>query len=323
LRPLAVGEHGPLAAAGSDEQGVYSDPHGGFLAPEALLGPVKRVPLGADPMAAVTPITMTAPRVKIPARVDKNHTTSVTGGIRILRTPETVDAVTQRGELEQIGLEALSAVGLTFASDRVTDGAAPMFDEWLARCYEDAFLDLARTERLFGTGVGEGLGVMKSPCLITVAKETGQAADTIKKENIDKMEARCWDYSRATWVANYDTRPQLKSIVQVVGTGGSGVPYLTCEGDQELLDGRPILFTDIVKTGGDLGDLVLGVWSEYIDGTYMPLTLAASMHVRFIAGETAFRAWSRCDFRPWWTSPLTPRYGSLTVSPFVTLAERA
>jgi HK97 family phage major capsid protein len=323
LKPLAVGHDGPLAAAGSDEQGVYSDPHGGFLAPEALLGPVRRVPPGADPMSATTPLIMPAARVKIPARVDRNHSSSVTGGIVISRTQETVDAVASRGELEQVTFEANSAIGLTFVSDRLTDGAAPMLEEWLARCYEDAFVNMARTERLFGTGTGEGLGVLNSPCLITVAKEAGQAADTIVKANIDNMEARSWDYGRATWVANYNTRPQLKSLVQVVGTGGNAVPYLTCVDGQELLDGRPIYFTDIAKTLGDRGDVVLGVWAEYVDATYKPLELAASMHVRLIQGEVAFRAWTRCDFRPWWRSALTPKNGTLTLSPFVTLAERA
>ena len=312
----------PLAAAGSDEQGEYSDPHGAFLVPDGLLG-VLSVPLGADPMGSVTRVDMPWRRARIAARTDKDHSTTVTGGLNITRTPETVEAVVARGQLEQIYLDAHDGIGLTFATDSVVDGASPLIEEWLAVAYRDAYTDFARTERLFGTGVGEGLGVMNSPALIVVAKEAGQAADTISKENIDSMESRSWDYSRATWIANYNTRSQLKKLVQVVGTAGAAVPYLTCVGDQELLDGRPIFFTDIVKTLGDEGDLILVVWSEYLDAVYKPLELASSMHVRFVQGETAFRAHVRCDFAPWWRVPLSPRYGTLSVSPYVTLEARA
>jgi HK97 family phage major capsid protein len=138
------------------------------------------------------------------------------------------------------------------------------------------------------------------------------------------MEARCWRYSRAAWLANHNTRPQLKSLVQVIGAGGNAVPYFTfsSNGGGETLSGRPIFFTEFAKTLGTVGDLILGVWSEYLEGQYQSEQYAESIHVRFTYAERAFRFYRRNDGMPWWRSALTPKNGD-TLSPFVTLAARA
>jgi HK97 family phage major capsid protein len=71
---------------------------------------------------------------------------------------------------------------------------------------------------LTGTGVGTPLGVLNSPALITVTKESGQAANTILFQNIVKMASRlapvCW--SNAVWLAHPSTLPQLYAIQNVV-----------------------------------------------------------------------------------------------------------
>ena len=69
--------------------------------------------------------------------------------------------------------------------------------------------------------------------------------------------------------------------------------------------------------------MILGVWSEYLDGTYEPVRGVSSVHVRFIEDEKSFKFWTRLDGAPWWNSVLTPRIGVASLSPFVTLAERA
>lgn len=189
--------------------------------------------------------------------------------------------------------------------------------------FGDEFANNAISERLIGNGNGQFLGVLNASCTVSVAKETGQAAATILKENIDNMAARCWRYGQSVWLANHNTRPQLKSLVQVVGTGGNAVPYFQTTADgRETLDGRPIFFTEHCKTLGTVGDLILGNWSQYLEGTYQPLQMAESIHVRFMANERAFRFWKRNCAAPWWKAALTPKNGS-TLSPFVTLATRS
>ena len=164
---------------------------------------------------------------------------------------------------------------------------------------------------------------MNTPALISVAKEAAQPADTIVTENIDNMAARCWRYSSAVWLANHDTRPQLRGLVRVIGTAGSVISYFQNNPQGvETLDGRPIFFTEFAQTLGDLGDIVLGNWSEYLEGTYQTPRQDESIHVRFVALERAFRFYRRNDGQWWWRSALTPKRGA-TLSPAVTLAERA
>lgn len=312
------------ATAGSDEQSGTSDPYGGFMMPIAFSPNILSVQGEADPTAGLTrPLPMDAPMVKINARVDKNHATSVSGGLRVYRHSETTDVDPARMQFEQLSFDAHELIGAAFATESVLTDSPGAFIALISEGFRDEFGAKNLNEKLNGTGVGQFLGIMNSPCKIAVAKETGQKAATIMVENIDNMAARCWRYREAVWLANATTRPQLRGLSRAVGTGGSPVAYFTVAPDgRELLDGRPIHFTEFAEVLGTEGDLVLGNWREFIEGTYQPLQQAESIHVRFLNHERTFKFWLRNAGMPWWRSALTPRKGS-TLSPFVTLATRS
>lgn len=314
----------PKAAVGSDEQGTYSDPYGGYLVPSGIAPGILQVEAEGDPLAALlTNIPMSAPTVKFNARVDKNHSSSVSGGLTVSRRPEAVDGTSSRMKFEQVTLTANEEFGLAYATESVLSDSPESFVAVIAAGFKDEYAAFAMNERINGAGSGERMGFLNSPALIEVAKETSQVAATIVKTNIDKMAARCWRYGRAVWLANHNTRVQLKSLVQVVGTGGAPVPYFQTGADgQGTLDGRPIFFSEFAKTLGTVGDLILVVPSEYLEGMYQSPQYAESIHVRFVSGERAFRFFRRTDGRPWWTSALTPKNGD-TLSPIVALATRA
>lgn len=320
----ALSPSGPQATQGSDEAGTYSDPAGNFLVPHGVAPGILMIRPEDDPIQKfITSVEMSAPTVSFNARVDKNHSTSVSGGFTVTRHPETVDGTPSRTSFEQVVLTANEEFGLAFATERIIHDSPQSFVAIIAAGFTDEFVSNAISERLNGTGNGERLGVLNSPAKIAVAKEGGQGAGTIKKENIDKMMARCWKPSRAIWLANHNTRPQLRSLVQVIGTGGNSVSYFTNNpGGAEFLDGRPIFFTEYCKTVGTEGDLMLVVWSEYLEGTFQSTQYAESIHVRFAAAERCFRFYRRNDGQPWWRSVLTPKNGD-TLSPIVTLATRA
>lgn len=314
------------ATQGSDEQQVGSDPYGGYLIPVGVAPGILTVTPESDPVASlVRNVPMTAPIVAFNARVDKDHSTSVSGGLTVARKPETVDAVTSRMKFEQVRMVVNDLFGVAFATENILTDSPESFVAILSSGFADEFAATIMNERLNGTGVGEFLGIMKSNALVTVAKESAQTADTILKENIDKMTSRCWRYGRAVWHANHNCRPQLASLYQLVGTtGGQVVPYFKPgEGPngEDMLNGRPIYFTEFCASIGDLGDIVLAQWSEYLEGTYQQMRQDESIHVRFLAAERAFRFYKRNDGKPWWTSALTPKHGS-TLSPFVALAAR-
>lgn len=314
----------PLATQGTDEQQTSSNPHGGYFVPVGIAPGVLSVAPELDPLEGlVRRIPMTAPTVRFNARVDKNHSSSVSGGFRVYRRPETVDGTASRAEFEQVTLTANEEFGAVHATEAVIADSPESFIAIIQSGMSDEFVAARMNERINGTGVGERQGILNAACLISVAKETGQAAASIVVENIDKMAARCWRYNQAVWLANHNTRPQLKGLVRSVGTGGQVVPYfITSPNGQETLDGRPIFFTEFAKTLGTQGDLILGNWSEHLDGTYQSEQYAESMHVRFLAAERTFRFYRRNDGQWWWRSALTPKNGD-TLSPTVVLATRA
>lgn len=309
--------------AGSDEQSTVSDPYGGFLIPAGFAPSALKVMAESDPLGALTnKVPMATPQVSFNARVDKNHSTSVSGGFVVYRRAETQAVSSSRQQYEQVVLNANSLMGLAYASEEVLARSPISFIALIEDGMRDEFPAKLFNERLNGTGVGQFEGVMNSPALIDVAKESGQAASTIVFENILKMSARCWGYGNSVWVANHNCRVQLRSLTQAIGTAGVAVPLFTNQDGVERLDGRPIYFTEFAQTLGTSGDLMLLNLSQYLEGTLTNMQQAESMHVRFENHERTFKFWMENDGRGWWRTALTPKNGS-TLSPFISLATRA
>ena len=314
----------PLATAGSDEAGGYADPVGGYLLPSTFSPNLLSLTAEEDPLAGLTTsVPMETAVVEIPARVDKNHSSSVSGGLRVYRRAETDNVTPSKMAFEQVTLRANNLFGAAFATEELLSRSPISFVTLLEAGFRDEFASKLMDERLNGTGVGMFEGVLTSPCLIAQGEEPGQAADTIVYENVINMRSRCWRYSQAIWLANHDTLPQLMKMTIDVGTGGAPVWQPSAREDApDLLLGRPIFFHEACETVGDQGDILLGVWSQYLEGLLTPAQSADSVHVRFLNHERAFKFWLENDGRCWWRSALTPKNSTTTLSPFVTLEAR-
>jgi HK97 family phage major capsid protein len=221
--------------------------------------------------------------------------------------------------------------GIVCTNELMAD--APMLDAHVRRVYaaEAGFkLDLAA---LAGDGTGKPLGILNSGALITVPKETGQAAQTVVAANIRKMWSRMVGPSRkrAVWLINEDLEEQLDQLANVIGTSGSvppsgGALYMpagTGGNPYPLLKGRPVLTMEQCSQLGTAGDIVLADPQHYIivDGG---LTPALSADVKFLTDEVVFRFVLRIDGQSAFVSPITPYNGATnTRSPFVALATRS
>ena len=197
--------------------------------------------------------------------------------------------------------------------------AAQAFSEEVMFMTEDAIWE--------GPGAGTPLGIMNSKALITIPKQTGQAAGTIVKENVDQMWARCWARSvkNSAWFINQDCLPSLMAMNQAVGTGGQLV-YLPPGGLSatpfSTLYGREVVWTEYNSTLGTTGDITLADLSQYMLVDKNGVQAATSMHVAFLTDEMVFRITYRVDGKPMWSVPLTPFKGTNTKSPFIALASR-
>lgn len=322
LKPL--GRKRPQQTAGSDEAGAYADPYGGFLLPTGFSPDLLSLDPEQDPIAGLTTkIPMDTAVIDIPARVDKDHSTSVSGGLRVYRRAETDTSASSRMEFEQVTLRAHALLGVSYATEELLSRSPRSFVALLEAGFKDEFSAKGLEEKLTGSGVGMPEGIASTPCKIDVTKEAGQVKDTVVYENVVNMAARCWRFGRAVWTANHNVLPQLAKMTLDVGTGGVPVwQFSAREGFPNLLLGRPLFFTEFAETVGDVGDIVLGVWDQYLEGTLTSPQSAESIHVRFVNHERCFKFWLENDGRWWWRSALTPRNGD-TLSPIVRLAERA
>lgn len=301
---------------------------GGFLVPEEFRVELLMLALEqavVRPRARVIP--MGAPTVKIPAIRDASHATSVFGGVQASWVGEAGSVSTVREPtFQQIVLSARKLTGYTRASNELAQDSAisleaiinELFPQAIAYFEDDAFIN--------GTGAGQPLGILNADALVSQAKETGQAANTVVYENVVKMFSRMLPQSlnRAVWVMHPNVFPQIAVMSVSVGTGGSVVWMANAaSGAPNSILGRPIVFSEKCQTLGTAGDIYFVDFGHYLIGDRMALQIASSPHVQFNTDETVWRFTQRVDGRPWIATALTPRFGTTTLSPFVSLAARA
>lgn len=320
----------PRAAVGSDEQGEYADSFGGYSMVHSRLAPRPLIGFEGDPTdGRCETIPMATPSVEMEAATDKNHTTSVAAGLVVTRRPEagTMSGSRQTGEM--ITLKATSTYGLSFATEELLADSPVSWIARLSNGFNSQFAAFKLNEKLRGVGGNERLGVLTALAAstlgptISIAKESAQATKTIVSANILKMRSRCWGYSNAIWIANHDTYPQLAVLSIAVGVAGGLVYQQSMVEDRpDMLLGRPIFYSEYASTLGGQGDLILGNWSQYMEGEYQPVTMAESIHVRFLNNERTLRFMKRDCGAPSWRVPLTPNQSTNTLSPFVVLDVR-
>lgn len=176
-----------------------------------------------------------------------------------------------------------------------------------------------------GIGAGQPLGYEKSPCLVTVSKESGQAADTILAKNLLKMYSRGLNLpgSRWIWLANRDIVPQLVDLKignEPSWVGQNGALQAAPNG---MILGAPVLFTEHAKTLGDLGDIAYVDLSGYYATVHSSgVKFDSSIHLYFDYNVEAFRWIFRLGGAPFLSAPVNPANGSNTKSSFVVLEAR-
>lgn len=314
--------NGLMATAGSDENMTISDPYGGFMVPVGFSPDMLRIRPEGDPIGALTTrVPMANPALKMPARTESSHATSVAGGLTVARKLETASATASRMAIHQVELVAHSLFGLSYTTEELLQDSAVSWAAILEQGFSDAFIGKIVDERINGSGVGEYLGVLNSDALVEVAKESSQTAATLKYANFAKMMSRQWNYGRSVWLANHDCLPEIMTIENAAGQQ-LWQPNMRESVPSQIL-GRPLYLTEYCQTLGAVGDILLVDWAEYLEGIYQPMQSAESIHVRFVEHERAFKFSIRNAGVPWWKGSITPAKSTSTLSAYVALAVRA
>lgn len=176
-----------------------------------------------------------------------------------------------------------------------------------------------------GSGVGQPLGWFQSDALVTVAKTSGQTADTITADNVIAMYARLQPIpgDQPFWLAHQSTLPQLMKMT--IGDTPIWVPPNgLADAPGGFLMGLPVRLSEYAQTLGDKGDLQLVSPRGYYGVRRASgIKFASSIHLYFDYNTNAFRWTFRYGGQPHLAAPISPKNGSATRSHFVTLAERA
>jgi HK97 family phage major capsid protein len=277
--------------------------------------------------------TMTGPKDKLDiiTRAESSRKDGYRhGGIRWYTASELDDDFTAtKTKWEKLSVEPRKIYSFYYASNEILADIGMLTGE-VNSLVMDEFNFAVQTWAVDGVGAPDPMiGLLKAPCMISVAKDTGQTADTITGGNIMNMRKRLWSggWKNAVWFYNQFAEDQLISLYIPIGDAGElmrlynpigrpGEPY-------GRLWGRPCIPIEQCEELGDVGDIMLVDMSQYIVVDKGAMESASSIHVKFLNDQTAFRFTYRIEGQPKWKKALTPYKGSTTTSPIVTIAARA
>lgn len=306
-------------------EGIGAD--GGFAVPPDFRTEIMEKVTGEDALLSrVDKLESAGNSVTFP----KDETTpwDASGGIQAYWEGEASQLTQSKIALESEIFKLNKLTSLVPVTEELMEDA-PAIDSYLRRKVPEKF-DFKITDALInGTGAGRPTGILQAPALVSVAKESGQAADTIQFENIVNMWARMYGpcRSKAVWMINQDIEPQLFTMA-FEGTSSSVPVYLPANSlagsPYGTLLGRPVIASQACQTLGDKGDIMLCDWSQYLAILKTGgIRGDVSIHLYFDYDMVAYRFIMRMSGQPWWRTAITPKNSSNTLSCFVSLDARA
>lgn len=307
-----------------------SGPDGGFAVPMSYHNVITLGGLESDMLInQCYNVNVPTNSITIPAIADYTRT----NGLYEIATPV---GVAEGGTLSNKKLTLgklqlnLSKMGFLLPlSNELIEDCPQLAGDFASRIMGECMLDTTIKQIINGTGAGQALGIMNAPCLITVDKESGQAASTVLYENIVKMFARANTRTKKNglWICSPDTIPQLFTLSLAIGAGGSHISLIQNIGEKPTgtIFGRPIVFCEHCQTLGTEGDIIFANMRDYCLARKLndPIKIASSPHLGFATDEHYFRVTSRVDGQPLLSQAQTPANGGDTLSSFITLQTRS
>lgn len=313
------------AAAPSTYGNEAAGQDGGFLVPPQFSQEIFKLSLGEDSLLPLTDnVEISGNSMAFP----KDETTPWgTNGIRAYWQGEAATALPTKPVLGLATLRLKKLMALVPTTDELLDDANAL-TSYLPEKVALSIRWKANESILFGAGNGIPVGCMNSAAIVTVAKESGQATQTLVTQNLAKMIARLppGSFTHAVWIVNNDVLPALFTltlgnypIYLPIGQSVGGIqisPYGT-------LLGRPVFVSQHANTFSSQGDVLLVDLSYYQTITKAGgMQTATSMHLYFDADLTAFRTTFRMDGQSKILNPIAPAKGSATLSPYIQLGAR-
>lgn len=274
------------------------------------------------------PISNNSNGIKLNAYDETSRASTRFGGILSYWLAEADTKTPSKPKFRQLELNLKKLIGVCYSTDELLQDAVSL-EANIRRAFSSEFGFRIDDAIINGTGAGMPLGILASGCLVSQAKETGQAADTIMAENCIKMLERTLGPStNYVWLHSKTCLNQIYTLHLDVGTGG--VPLFIAGGSipnfpENRLLGLPLIEVEQCPVLGDLGDIILAdLGNGYILAEKDGIKSDVSIHVEFLTDQSVFRFVLRIDGQPVRASALTPFKGGATStqSHFVALEAR-
>jgi HK97 family phage major capsid protein len=318
----------PRLAGAASGMGTAVPSEGGFAVPMEVAAGIERdMFAGGQLLSRVDVRTISGDSIAYNVIDETSRATgSRQGGVVGYWVDQGTAPTSSMPKLARVEMKLRKVGALGYMTDELVSDAVALGGE-LQAMFNDELIFQVEDAITEGTGAGQPLGYLNAPCIVSQAKETGQAAATILAANLSKMWARmpARDKALAVWLINGDCGPMLDQLSIPAGTSALEPRFVNYGPDGLLtIKGRPVIETEYNATLGTVGDIVLINLKKYRLIRKGGVEQTSSIHVRFAQGEQTFRAFYRCDGQMVPRSPLTPFKGTAnTLSPVVTLAVRA
>lgn len=310
-----------LAAAPTNFGGENTGADGGFAIPPEFSNEIWRLSLGEDSLIPLTQNTELTGNSMIFPKDESTPWGST--GVQVYWQSEAKQATESKPVLgtEALVLHKLMAL-VPVTNELIADGFA--IGSYLQNTAPERITWKANEAILFGDGVGKPYGALSSEAVVTQAKDTNQATNTLSATNISNMVSRLLvgELKNAFWLGNPDILPPLEGLsvgnypIYLPGMTAANAPY-------GMLKGRPLTLSEHAAAFSSKGDLNLVSLKGYRTITKAGgVETATSMHLYFDADATAFRFTFRMNGKPILSKPVTPPKSTNTRSHFITLAAR-
>lgn len=306
------------------EEGVGSA--GGFLLPELFEADLMDLNLSSEiirPRCKVYGIPKAKGNsISIPAYEDTTHETGI-AGVRAYWKAEGASLTESTPTLRKIFMSVEKLTCLTDSSNELISDSFIPISEMVGYLFKAVIGFKFDEVAINGTGGGQPLGFRNSPAIITVAKETGQDADTIIYENLvncfSRLPVNSYLKKNTIWISSISNIPQLMQIGIKLGTAGVHIPVFKEQSGKYYILGKEVLFSEHASVLGNEGNLMLVDLSQYALAIKEGIRIESSIHDKFTTDMSTFRAVIRFDGQPLINSELTLADGTTTVSPFIQL----
>jgi HK97 family phage major capsid protein len=239
------------------------------------------------------------------------------GGVLGYRVAEAATLTASKPKFRRINWELKKYAVLMYGSDELLADST-QFEAVARQSAGEELNFMINDDIMNGIGVGGAQGILKSPALIYVARDT---ASKVLHVDLVTMWQRLHPQFRANakWFINSEVEAQFDQLY-FTGTTSVLSPYVTYTPEGVMrIKGKDVVVTEFNPALNSAGDVVLADPTQYLMWEKSGVDAASSIHVSFLTDETAFRFIYLADGQGAYSSALTPYKGTTTQSPFVTL----